>query len=286
MFRNKLGVSRYFLIPLAISALVAATAVLLVGHMNGWVFVNWSLPTSSSQETVTTGDIISAVISASGVTIPVIIGYVSIYDSDLDKMIYNKLLESMNICGFRVSDITPASVHYQSFVATQDDDAIVKSIAAVDYFSAIIKTKAKEKERFSIDRMMLARIVDPSKCDAFRRLFEERLDRKALIGIAYVLVVSSVFLFVDLLYRYHVPTNPNLSVADYAIVVFSGTLNIVCYWLILMSLTWRKFYQKEISDKILDICSISKGAIVVWEQYKESAVDKKISSPPDSAPQS
>lgn len=280
MLWPKFEISRYIVIPVVISLLVAVISIVLVGYANGWAFANWSLPTSSSQETVTTGDIISVVISTSGITIPVIIGYVSLVDEEAHILIYKNLTEAMKICDFKGSDITPASVHYQSVVASSDDDAVVKAISAADYFSGIVKMRAKEKENFTIDAIMLKCIVADSRCDAFRRLFERRLDRCALIEIAYILVAVSVFLFFDLLYRYHVPTNPNLSVWDYGIVVFAGALNIVCYALILMSLSWRKAYQKEINDRIFDVCSISKGAIVVWAQYKESVANRGISESP------
>jgi ABC-type multidrug transport system fused ATPase/permease subunit len=127
---------------------LALAAVLSLFTDFGWRGVTAFVHGNQTQDTVSIGDILSVILSLPGITIPVIMTYVTYRNRDLQSEIVEILTKAIEKLGFNAGQMSPALAHAASKPVDQDRLASQASLKILDELTKLPNTYKAETDKY------------------------------------------------------------------------------------------------------------------------------------------
>lgn len=241
-------------------ALIASSVAGLIFVLIIWLATNYDLGSvkafvhgNQTQDVVSIGDILSVILSLPGITIPVILTYVTYRNRDLQSEIVDFLNKAIEKLGFDAGQMSPALAHAASKPVVQDRKTSQASLKILDELTKLPSTYRAEKDKYepmATDTLREFFFEFDTTKEHYRCYFEDKYDIRFLKKASFVLLIVWVTTFIWIAIKLiHGPFGGYFAF-EVGFAVFVATFNFLLYGFMWLANSHRSSVERSIRYNI------------------------------------
>lgn len=263
--------------PLLLSILISScVGLIFFGVMWQFEIKEAAVLAVQTQNSVTIGDMISVILSLPGITIPIIVSYVTFRSRDLQSDIVDLLNKSIEKLGFKSEQMSPALAHAASIKISPDRNLAQLSLNTLDELSKITATyRAKTGDYAPMaDNTINSLFGEFDSVKAhYQCYFEERFDLRCLKQISLILLFIWIIAFVWAAFRLVKGPIDGFVAIEIGFCAGTATFNFLAYMLMWVGNTQRSSVERSVRYNIDKLAGMA--AVVIRDHIEYLALIEK-----------
>ena len=288
----KCAKTKLFWWPTCAAALATILTFVAIASIYG---LDVTIPSATTQETVTTGDLLAVIIVVTGITAPIIIAYLGTRERDIQSEIRAHAIDAMQIRRVEMKDLAPARAHWVAHLDALRETGLIaernENIIAIDALEEVLKLTATydpETQSYKpLSQPTLQVLFHKSRIGLSRNyvdLFEKEYDRQALRAILIILAILASLAFAMLFVRYLQPSLSRFSVYELSLIVGVATLNTATYVLLAHCSSQKAQIRRVLDATLARVSDHTLSVVALHKEYirQRDTESQKLLEPPSS----